>query len=921
MLNIGKLAVGGGEYYLEVVASGVEDYYLGAGEAPGWWTGAAAHRLGLSGRVTASDLQAVLAGQHPRTGQRLRRGDGKPRLPGFDLTFRAPKSVSLLWALTPPEIGEEVRAAHDRAVQTALTYLQRHALATRRGAGGTEIVDVDGAVAAAFRHRTSRAGDPLVHTHVLVANLAHTPDDGRWRTLHGRRLYQHAKTAGYVYQAALRHELTIALGVAWAAPVNGTADVDGVPREVIDHFSRRRADILAALDAVGQSSAKAAQVATLTTRQRKEYGVSHATLYERWTARAEAIGFGTQRLERLLFTETRRLLDGVDVDRITDQLAGPDGLTATTSTFTRRDVVRAWCDRLPRGATLDVLEQLTDATLAHDTGVFVRLTPPHLRPGTDTPEVDQVLQRLSAAAAVRAEDCPPLRDTVTAILTHSKVRPDVLADRLLAEPLDDARDHLGVLTWRARIHATQFNIPLDTTPTPGSTTGTDRFTSLRPDETVYSTPDLLRTEQQALHQATTAVATVACDPAVVDAALAGNVRLSDEQAVMVRQITTGVQGVQVVVGRAGTGKTTALAAAVPLWRQAGCTVVGVALAARTAQQLGEEAGIPAATIDRLLAVLDANPPRHTDVIVVDEAAMVGTRTLARLIDHTTAVGARLVLVGDHHQLPEIDAGGLFRALARHPHTVELTTNRRQHDPAERAAVDALRDGHDTTAVDHFTHPARHQSHETAEDAIRAVVEGWWADRQAGLTTTMLAARTDQVDWLNTLARQRLADAGHLYGLDTPIGTRQYRIGDAILCLRNDRRLGVLNGTTAVIDAIDPATLTVHATTTHGHAITLPASYTDADGITHAYATTVHKSQGRTVDTTHVLLDDTAYREMTYVMLSRHRHTARIHRTQDPAVESDGLHPTATQPIATADISTALRRTHAQRLAHDAAPAR
>lgn len=128
MLNIGKLAVGGGEYYVEVVASGVEDYYLGSGEAPGWWTGAAAHRLGLSGRVLPSDLQAVLAGQHPRTGEALRSGKGGPRLPGFDLTFRAPKSVSLLWALAGPEVGEEVRAAHDRAVQTAMTYLERHAL-------------------------------------------------------------------------------------------------------------------------------------------------------------------------------------------------------------------------------------------------------------------------------------------------------------------------------------------------------------------------------------------------------------------------------------------------------------------------------------------------------------------------------------------------------------------------------------------------------------------------------------------------------------------------------------------------------------------------------------------------------------------------------------------------------------------------
>lgn len=295
MLNIGKLAVNGGEYYLEVVASGVEDYYLGAGEAPGWWTGSAASQLGLSGRVNASDLEAVLAGTHPRTGEKLLRGFGGPRLPGFDLTFRAPKSVSLLWALSTPDVAEEVRACHDRAVATALEFLERHAIGTRRGTNGVEHVEADGAVAAVFRHRTSRAGDPLLHSHVLVANLAHTPDDDRWRTLNGRLLYTHSKTAGFVYQAALRHELTSTLGVAWQPVVNGTADLQGVQREVIQHFSRRRADILAALDATGHASTKAAQVATLATRQRKEYGVSAATLTDRWTARAEAIDSGPLR--------------------------------------------------------------------------------------------------------------------------------------------------------------------------------------------------------------------------------------------------------------------------------------------------------------------------------------------------------------------------------------------------------------------------------------------------------------------------------------------------------------------------------------------------------------------------------------------------------------------------------------------------
>lgn len=912
MLNIGKLAVNGGEYYLEVVASGVEDYYLGAGEAPGWWTGNAAAQLGLSGRVTASDLEAVLAGTHPRTGDKLLRGFGGPRLPGFDLTFRAPKSVSLLWALSTPGVAEDVRACHDRAVATALEFLERHAIGTRRGTNGVEHVEADGAVAAVFRHRTSRAGDPLLHSHVLVANLAHTTDDDRWRTLNGRLLYTHSKTAGFVYQAALRHELTSTLGVAWQPVVNGTADLQGVPREVIEHFSRRRADILAALDATGHSSAKAAQVATLATRQRKEYGVTAATLTDRWTTRAEAVDFGPDRVDRLLFQDHQRELDGIDVDQVMSDLAGPDGLTKRTATFRRRDAVRAWCDRLPRGAALATLERLTDATLDSEAGVAVLLGQPGSTTSSVASHIDRVLARLSAGAGVRAGDSQPLRHAVSIVLSGTEIGADELADELLDGPLKNVRDPLGVLTWRAREHARQWGdrsdlAGRDSTRVPGLRR--NNWTT----ESLYSTHDLLAVERRALNQASTATAMVSCEPSHVDRVLAAQHFLADEQVQMVRQITTGTQGVQIVVGRAGAGKTTALAAAVPLWRAAGCTIMGAALAARTAQQLGAETGMPATSIDRLLAEFDANPLRHTDVVVIDEAAMVGTRKLAQLIDQTGAVGARLVLVGDHHQLPEIDAGGLFRALTRHSHTVELVTNRRQHDLAERAAVNAIRDHNDAIALAHFTNPERHTVHDTADQAIEAVVRGWWTDRAAGRSTIMLAGHRDQVDRLNAHARRQLDLAGELYGPETIIGGTAYRVGDQILCLRNNRELRVLNGTTATIDAIAPDE--VHATDAYGHAIVLPFAYIENGGVAHAYATTVHKAQGRTVDTSHVLVDDTAYRQLAYVMLSRHRHTVRTHRMgHEDSKRLDTTHAGLLPAETTGDIEVALARDRSQNLA-------
>ena len=206
MLSIGKLATGQAEYYLEqahgsvtraaAVRSGVEDYYLGGPEADGIWAGAGAAALGLRGTVGARELDRVLNGEHPATGEPLGRVL-KARVPGFDLTFSAPKSVSVLFGIGDDELRATLRDAHDQAVLDALGYMERTAAVTRRGPGGVHAIAGNGFVAAAFRHRTSRAGDPQLHTHVLVANLT-LGVDGQWSTLDGRRIYAHAKTAGYL---------------------------------------------------------------------------------------------------------------------------------------------------------------------------------------------------------------------------------------------------------------------------------------------------------------------------------------------------------------------------------------------------------------------------------------------------------------------------------------------------------------------------------------------------------------------------------------------------------------------------------------------------------------------------------------------------------------------------------------------------
>jgi conjugative relaxase-like TrwC/TraI family protein len=260
-LSIGKLGVGQERYYLDKVALGIEDYYSGEGEAQGYWLGQAAIELELHGKVEPDQLGAMLTGRNPVDGEPfgLKSAPGREPVPGFDLTFAAPKSVSLAWALGGHPVSGEVMEAHRAAVAEALSYMERSACWARRGRGGAQFVPGNGYLAAAYVHRSSRAGDPHLHTHVLIANATKGPD-GRWSRLYHPAIYEHARTAGFIYETHLRHELTQRLGIEWGPVENGVANMRGFSREEIDRFSTRRAEILAA--AGEGASARAMQIAT-----------------------------------------------------------------------------------------------------------------------------------------------------------------------------------------------------------------------------------------------------------------------------------------------------------------------------------------------------------------------------------------------------------------------------------------------------------------------------------------------------------------------------------------------------------------------------------------------------------------------------------------------------------------------------------
>ena len=360
VLSIGKMAVGQQSYYLRL-AAGVEDYYTGRGEAPGRWMASGSALLGLDGGVDREDLTAVLEGRSPGDEQRLTRA----RLPGLDFTFRAPKSVSLLYALGELcTVTGEVVAAHEAAVDAAVGYLEREVcLSRRRSDGVQDQVPGEGFVAAGFRHQTSRAGDPTLHTHVLIANMTRMAD-GRWGALHSRPMYRHAKTAGFLYQAQLRAELTRRLGVEWLPVVNGCADVTGIPRHVLEVFSQRRAEILDLMEARAEHSARAAQSAALDSRRAKDYGVDPATLRADWARRATEAGFGPEEISRLLDRGVEREPLGWPAEMLFDTLASADGVTEHASTFGRRDVIREIAGRMPEGADITLIEDLADEFLA-----------------------------------------------------------------------------------------------------------------------------------------------------------------------------------------------------------------------------------------------------------------------------------------------------------------------------------------------------------------------------------------------------------------------------------------------------------------------------------------------------------------------------------------------------------------------------
>jgi conjugative relaxase-like TrwC/TraI family protein len=360
VLSIGKIALGQHRYYEQQVARGGDDYYSGRGEAPGEWVGAGAQTLGLSGTVSAAQFSALIAGQDPRDpSTRLRSTRRDARVAALDLTFSAPKSVSVLAAIASDEIAAELIVAHERAARAALTYLEDTALQVRRGTDGYEVLPGGGFIAAAYRHRMSRALDPQLHTHVVAANVT-KGSDGRYSALHGTPLYRAAKTAGYLYQSHLRALITERLGLAWGPVHKGAAELADIPHAVLEEFSKRRRAMLeeARTGGIGLDTKAAGESTAIATRDRKQYGIATHTWREEVRARAAELGLGRREIAMLVGLVLDRETSGFAADGeqvLADHLAGPHGLTQRANTFDERDVLQAFADASESGTSVDDL--------------------------------------------------------------------------------------------------------------------------------------------------------------------------------------------------------------------------------------------------------------------------------------------------------------------------------------------------------------------------------------------------------------------------------------------------------------------------------------------------------------------------------------------------------------------------------------
>jgi Ti-type conjugative transfer relaxase TraA len=555
--------------------------------------------------------------------------------------------------------------------------------------------------------------------------------------------------------------------------------------------------------------------------------------------------------------------------------------------WNRTDLVTRWRERWAELANARLAERDIDARIDHRSLEAQGIA---LEPQS---QIGAPAQRIAGEGNEAADRAEMHREIARNNGRRIIAEPDLALDAITQPQSTFTRRDIAMFAHRHSDGIEQFNAVMgamrkapDLVELGKDGRGEDRFT----------TSQMIETEQRLHHAAGLmaqreqhAVDDRDRETAVARAEARGLV-LSSEQADALAQITDGCD-LGIVVGYAGTGKSVMLGVAAEAWEAAGYQVRGAALSGIAAENLESGSGIASRTIASMEYGWGQGRDMLTarDVLVIDEAGMIGTRQLERVLSQAAEAGAKVVLVGDPQQLQSIEAGAAFRWVHERHGGAELGQVRRQREDWQRAATRDLATGSIGAAIDAYCRHGMVHEARTREEARSDLIERWDRKRQASPNQSriILTHTNDEVRTLNEAARERMRAAGDLgddLRLTVEGGARSFASGDRIMFLQNNRGLGVKNGTLGVIEQVDIQSMTVR--TDDGRSVVF--DFKHYDRIDHGYAATIHKAQGMTVDHTHVLATPGMDAHGSYVALSRHRDGMELHYGCDDFADQNRL---------------------------------
>jgi conjugative relaxase-like TrwC/TraI family protein len=892
-LPVKALKAGQEAYWLDQIARNREEYFSGRGESPGRFVGSAATAAGLEGIASPEQVRAMFQGLDPATGEvrcaPLWRADPRSKL----------AASPLLEALTARAAERGVEDLEQLARSKALKGDVRSVQAACR-AGGTRRVKVETVERLcrkvlgvdprelygegfdrAWQHRGKRvnervqAFDHCFSSPKSVSLLAAGGGDQIRKQVAEARAEALDVGIGYLERHGIgvrrdhngieRHHVQTGLeAVAFEHRLSRSGDPQFHTHVLVQNAAQGPDGRWTALDSdrlyahlmAADHLYLAAERAALTERLGVRWGPVDAR-----SGAAEIIGLDDRALIGRFSKRSEQIDRWLDEQGLSGIKASSAAAVATRApkdhSESEQSVYERWAREL---AEQGVGERQLAEVCRGERG----------RPATRT-ELDAALSELAGPVGLTEQASTFTRaDVVDALAKRLPVAPS--AHQALTQAEEAANRFLA--EWAVRVARDRR-------------LGVERF----------STPELLTLERRLVDGAV-ARAEQGCAvvrPELVRQVLDRHSTAGEDQAAMVRDLTQGGNGVALVVGRAGSGKTWTLGVTREAFELDGYQIYGCAPTGIATVGLADEGFTDARTVDRLLLDLAKGRTELDDrmVLVVDEAAMVATRKLAPLLTHAERAGAKVVLVGDDRQFASIQAGGGFRALRLRLGASELTVNRRQVEAWEQRAIDDVRAGNLEQAIAAYAEHDRIRAFDARDDRDRALVSDWWQAHQARERPVIYAHRRAQVDQLNSVCQRLRAEHGQLGPERLAVGDRTFAVGDLVVLGANARdRLGVVNGTTAVIQELDVPGRAMTVRTLEDdppRTVRLPGWYLDAPvrpgqsrRVDLAYARTDMRSQGRTERRALLALDGVEDMQGGYVQLTRSTDRTDMYLTVGPA---------------------------------------